>query len=395
MHITIKPVSFKCNINCEYCYYLEKETFFHHKDKTCITYDTLEQLIKSYINQEKDDIYFTWQGGEPTLSGIEFFEKVIELQQAFSRGKRIHNAIQTNGTLLTGKWGEFLKNNKFLVGISIDGPEKYHDRYRKHCSGKGTFKRVMKGIEILNKYSIPFNTLTVVNHINVEHPLEVYEFLKTTGTQHFQFIELLETQTVADNSTYTWLSDSNHLNEICHFSSPPQRFGYFLNEIFHSWIRNDVGHYYIRQFESLFSCLIGNGHSSCVFQPSCGNNLVIESNGDLYECDHFVYPEFQLGNIVNGLNDVYGHKVDKLKQNLSNECQQCQYLELCNGGCPKHRINMIDNVGKSYFCESYKLFFKESIPYFKTMIYLLNNGYPVWTIMGIVDDIKNALKEEM
>lgn len=388
MHITAKPTSYTCNIGCDYCFYLEKETFFH-KDVPFMSDETLESFVKHYIRRSGNDVYFTWQGGEPTLAGIGFFEKAVKLQQKYAAGKQIHNAFQTNGILLNDMWGEFLKRNDFLVGISIDGPKELHDIYRVSKSGKGTFDKVMKGIEILNKHEVAYNTITVINSINVYHPKRVYQFLKTLGTKYFQFIELLETNTFAEESIPVWLVYDNKTSGVCDFSTPALAYGQFMAHILEQWIKYDIGEIFIRQFESFVSCYVGNGHTSCVFKPNCGEEWVVEANGTLYECDHFVYPEYAMGNIGKGLDGLFGEKVSKAKRQLAPQCQHCHYLPICNGGCPKHRINVGKDAGVSYFCEGYKYLFGKMVPYLNAMVSLMEDSFPATEIKKIAHLIED------
>lgn len=289
MHVTAKPSSFQCNLKCDYCFYLEKESQFTHEK--WMDDSTLKEFIKQYIAASGNQVYFTWQGGEPTLAGLDFFRKVIHYQQRYAGQKRIFNALQTNGILLNNEWCAFLKEHEFLVGISIDGPQELHDRYRRSNSGNGTFAKVIAAIERLKSYQIEFNTLTVINNINVHYPLEVYHFLKSIGSKHMQFIELLETGT--PNIDFSGHSENTF--RIIDFSVPPTAYGKFMSTIFMQWVKNDVGEIFIRQFESFVSRFLGNGHTSCIFQESCKDNLVVESNGDIYECDHFVYPQYKIG----------------------------------------------------------------------------------------------------
>ncbi len=291
MHVTAKPSSFQCNLKCDYCFYLEKESQFTHEK--WMDDSTLKEFIKQYIAASGNQVYFTWQGGEPTLAGLDFFRKVIHYQQRYAGQKRIFNALQTNGILLNNEWCAFLKEHEFLVGISIDGPQELHDCYRRSNSGNGTFAKVIAAIERLKSYQIEFNTLTVINNINVHYPLEVYHFLKSIGSKHMQFIELLETGT--PNIDFSGHSENTF--RIIDFSVPPTAYGKFMSTIFMQWVKNDVGEIFIRQFESFVSRFLGNGHTSCIFQESCKDNLVVESNGDIYECDHFVYPQYKIGNI--------------------------------------------------------------------------------------------------
>ncbi len=333
MHVTAKPSSFQCNLKCDYCFYLEKESQFTHEK--WMDDSTLKEFIKQYIAASGNQVYFTWQGGEPTLAGLDFFRKVIHYQQRYAGQKRIFNALQTNGILLNNEWCAFLKEHEFLVGISIDGPQELHDRYRRSNSGNGTFAKVIAAIERLKSYQVEFNTLTVINNVNVHYPLEVYHFLKSIGSKHMQFIELLETGT--PNIDFSGHSENTF--GIIDFSVPPTAYGKFMSTIFMQWVKNDVGEIFIRQFESFVSRFLGNGHTSCIFQESCKDNLVVESNGDIYECDHFVYPQYKIGNINKSeLKTMNSVQLTAQKKRIPAKCQQCAYKPICNGGCPKHRI---------------------------------------------------------
>lgn len=381
MHITAKPASFQCNLRCDYCFYLGKETLFHHHPMMDDL--TLKAFTEAYIRASGDDVYFTWQGGEPTLAGPEFFHKAIAYQQQFAGHKKIYNALQTNGILLNDEWCRFLKKHNFLVGISIDGPQPLHDRYRRSRSGKGTFDKVMSAIERLKKHGVEFNTLTVVNNINVHHPLEVYKFLKSIGSCHMQFIELLEACPLDEQT-----GAPTEISSVADFSVPAKEYGTFMSEVFRSWVREDVGRIFIRQFESTLSRVLGNGHTSCIFQEACRNNFILESGGDLYECDHFVWPEYKIGNIHStALSSLESVRLTAQKQHIARECQECVYRPLCNGGCPKHRINEGTGARLSYFCPGYKIMFTTMLPYLNAFAELARHGIPLSHIMNIAEQI--------
>lgn len=382
MHITAKPTSYQCNIQCDYCFYLDKEKQFTHQP--WMDDATLKTFIKEYIASSGDAVYFTWQGGEPTMAGLDFFRKAVAWQQQFRQHKKIHNALQTNGILLNDEWCRFLKEHDFLVGISIDGPQELHDRYRQTRSGKGTFEKVMAAIERLKQHQVEFNTLTVVNHINARHPLVVYDFLKSIGSRHMQFIELLETGTPNVN-----FGSYNDTFQIIDFSVPPADYGNFMSAIFKAWVKKDVGKVFIRQFETFVSLFVGNGHSSCIFQQACRNNFVIESNGDLYECDHFVYPDYKIGNVFHDpLATLESTQLTKQKQVLAQECLRCTYKSICNGGCPKHRINKGTDGKISYFCAGYKILFATITPYMNAFAELARHRIPLEKIMELAEQIE-------
>ena len=392
MHITAKPTSFNCNLKCKYCFYLEKENYY--QDAKLMDLETLEEFIKSYIIISSNEVYFTWQGGEPTLAGLTYFEKVIELQEKYKGNKTIKNSIQTNGVLINEKWCLFLHKHNFLVGISIDGPKEIHDKYRVNNANRGTFDKVMNAINLFKKHKVDFNTLTVINNINVQQPLVVYNFLKDIGSTHIQFIELLETRELDDNFIPIWMSDDVSNADVMDFSSPSVSYGRFMKTVFRTWVEKDVGTIYIRQFETFLNRFAGNKHTVCIFQETCGDNLVIESNGDIYECDHYVYPTHYIGSVHSQLLPSYhGNKVDSAKQQLSDKCKKCMYLEICNGGCPKHRIIKTSTGNVSYFCDGYKIFFAEITPYMNAMRQLITDGVPAYHIMQFVPQIRKNLHE--
>ncbi|AFJ45193.1 anaerobic sulfatase maturase [Shimwellia blattae] len=381
MHITAKPTSYQCNLQCDYCFYLDKEAQFTHSPH--MDAHTLEAFIRNYIDSAGPEVYFTWQGGEPTLAGLDFYRNVIALQQKFAGNKKIHNAMQTNGILLNDEWCRFLRQHNFLMGISIDGPEELHNRYRVTRSGKGTFEKVMAAIELLKKHQVEFNTLTVINNYNVHYPLKVYEFLKSIGSRHMQFIELLETSepnVYFDNPADTF--------RLIDFSVPAKDYGHFMATIFKAWVKTDVGHIFVRQFESTISQVLGHGHTSCIFQQACHNNFVVESNGDVYECDHFVWPEYKIGNVASDpLSRLDSTRLTAQKQVLSRECQQCIYKPLCHGGCPKHRINKGTGANISYFCQGYQVMFATMVPYLNAFVELAKHRIPLDNIMKIQGSI--------
>ena len=285
-----------------------------------------------------------------------------------------------------GQENNLAKEHEFLVGISIDGPQELHDRYRRSNSGNGTFAKVIAAIERLKSYQVEFNTLTVINNVNVHYPLEVYHFLKSIGSKHMQFIELLETGT--PNIDFSGHSENTF--RIIDFSVPPTAYGKFMSTIFMQWVKNDVGEIFIRQFESFVSRFLGNGHTSCIFQESCKDNLVVESNGDIYECDHFVYPQYKIGNINKSeLKTMNSVQLTAQKKRISAKCQQCAYKPICNGGCPKHRITKVNNETVSYFCEGYKILFSTMVPYMNAMVELAKNRVPLYHIMDVAKQMEN------
>jgi len=375
-HVLIKPIGPVCNIACEYCFYLGKEKLFPYKKKTDfrMSEDTLETFVKQYINGQPystTEVNFTWQGGEPTLRGISFYKKAIDFQNKYRRkGMKITNAFQTNGILLNNDWANFFKDNNFLIGISIDGPEKLHNRFRKDHSGVGTFSSVMVGLDTLKKYNVDFNTLTAVQSDNGNYPQEVYNFLKSIGSAFMQFIPIVEPEGKGGVS-YRTVS--------------PRQWGNFLNTIFDLWIKQDLGRIFVQNFETMVGIYTGYPSSFCVHSPVCGRAVVLEHNGNLYSCDHFVFRENLLGNIhsttLTNMADSDFQKsfgLNKIKS-LPLICKECPYLKLCYGGCPSNRLRKTPSgeTGLNWVCEGYKMFYYHTEPVFTAISECVRRRVPV------------------
>lgn len=377
-HVLSKPIGPICNLDCKYCFYLEKEVLYPDTSRWAMPADVLESYIRQYIHQQNTDmIHFAWQGGEPTLLGVDYFRNVIALQAKYANGKRIENAFQTNGVLLNDEWANFFAENNFLVGISIDGPGELHDAYRVDKGGQPTFDRVMRGVSFLKKHSVAFNTLTTVHRKNSRHPLDVYRFLKESGSGYMQFIPIVErisTHTTQDGMVLVSPSFSDRAR-VSDWSVEPVQFGRFLTTIFDEWVRNDVGKTFVQLFDVSLEMWLGMDASLCIFRKTCGSALAVEHNGDLYSCDHFVYPENRLGNIM---HQALGEMVESPQQiqfghakndTLPKYCQQCEVRFACNGECPKHRFATTPDgeAGLNYLCAGYKKFFTHIDPYMKFM----------------------------
>ncbi|MGR3807039.1 anaerobic sulfatase maturase [Pasteurella testudinis] len=382
----LKPTSFKCNIKCDYCFYLEKEQFMSgDKQSAMMSLETAEHFIHQHISQSAvQDVYFTWQGGEPLMAGLAFFAAVIRIQQRFAAqyNKTIHNAIQTNGLLINPQWADFFKQNKILIGISIDGDEELHNRYRVSSSGKGTFRQVKQAIELLQQYAVEFNTLTVINNINAAYPLRVYQFLKQLGSRYMQFIPVVETMGVDANFKPNWLSGDSILPVTSHFSVSADQYAYFINTLFDEWLAKDVGKISVQLFESIFARFCGVEALMCIYRQRCGGeNLALEANGDVYACDHFVYPEYKLGNIDSLSQAEIQRQSNTLlqkKADLNRTCQACEWQALCYGGCPKHRfVTNQDGEKHNYFCSAYRQIFQHLTPAMNFMVTLKEQNVPL------------------
>ncbi|PWC13364.1 anaerobic sulfatase maturase [Brenneria corticis] len=378
-HLMAKPTSFQCNLSCEYCFYLPKgkDVLQSPSPKRHMDDAVLRQYIKQYIeNWPTEEIMFAWQGGEPTLAGLDFYRRVLALQSQYGKGRRIHNSLQTNGVLLNDAWAAFLAENHFLVGISVDGPRSLHDRFRKSNSGQSVFRQVIDGIERLRKHEVEFNLLAVVNSETAKYPREVYHFLtRELACPHVQFIPIVEPAAAAGAGQQfgELICRQNGLGEtVMPWSVNGDAYGKFMISVFDQWVRQDVGRVFVQLFDNTLAAWAGETPSLCVMQPTCGRALIIEQNGDIYSCDHFVTPEHRLGNIMTTpLSTLaYGKqqkKFSRRKTPSSPACQRCDYRFVCQGGCPKHRIIPLGNQRQNYLCSGYKAFFQHVAPYMTYM----------------------------
>ena len=376
--VMLKPIGPVCNLNCTYCYYLEKKNLYLDVRNFKMNDELLEEYTKQYIDsQQVPVVSFVWQGGEPTMMGVDFYRKALKFQEKYSNGKRIENIFQTNGTLLNEEYCKLFSQHDFLIGVSIDGPEHLHDLHRRNNAGRGSFADVMKGIELLHKHKVEFNTLSVVNKEIAYQPLEVYHFLKKIGSGFIQFIPIVER--LANNIRH----DSLNLvapvygkdARVTDWSVEPKKYGQFLSAIFDEWVRNDVGKYYVQIFDVTLANWVGERPGLCVFTETCGDAMVMEHNGDLFTCDHFVYPEYFLGNIMKtSLKEMAGSEMQKQfgkdkRDKLPRYCFECEYRFACNGECPKHRFAYTPDGqgGLNYLCPAYKIFFSHVHPYMQFM----------------------------
>lgn len=385
-HMMAKPISYHCNLKCEYCFYLEKsETLIENKLNSMskiMSDDVLLKYTRDYIeSQESDEIDFSWQGGEPTLAGIEFYKKAIEYQKKYSNGKTITNSFQTNATLINKKWAHFFSENNFLVGISIDGPALIHDKYRVFSNNKPTFERVKRSVDILKDFNVEFNTLTVVNLYNWNKGKEVYHSLKELGSNFMQFIPIVEIEPTNNTNSKSYSPKENPT--LASFSVPHFGYGQFMCDVFDEWvIHHDIGNIHVNLFDSILGNWLGYPSTTCVQSKKCGSALVIESNGDVYSCDHYVYPENKLGNLMNtNIKKIAfsrkQHNFGMLKSTkIPKQCQYCDVYKLCYGGCPKHRINTVENDKRpiNYLCHSYKDIFKYTAPAMELMANSILSG---------------------
>lgn len=383
-HVMTKPVGPICNLDCTYCYYLEKENLYPRGEIFRMSPEVLEAYIRDYLaTQSTPEVSMAWQGGEPTLLGLDFFRQVVELQRKHSGGRRVSNAIQTNGTRLDADWCRFFREQGFLVGLSIDGPRRLHDTYRVDKGGKPTFDRVMAGLRLLKRHGVEFNTLTVVSASNVKRPLEIYEFLKEQGSGFIQFIPLVERAVGGGEVSLAAPPEPGEPpGKVTRWSVPATAYGNFLCTIFDRWVREDVGKVFVQLFDVALGIWSGQGAGLCVFLEDCGRALAMEHNGDVFSCDHFVYPKFKLGNV---LNQSLGALIESPAQvdfgrakssTLPAYCRRCEVRFACNGECPKHRFLLTPDgeEGLNYLCPAYKKFFSHIDAPMREMAALLRAG---------------------
>lgn len=393
LYVMLKPAGAHCNLACKYCYYLEKNKLYPTAQRHLMSDEMLEQFTREYIEaQTMNQVLFTWHGGEPLLRSIDFYRKALSLQQKYARGRRIDNVIQTNGTLLTDEWCEFFAQNHWLVGISIDGPQPYHDHYRLTAAGKPSWKKVMQGIKLLKKHGVEWNAMAVVNAYNANHPLEFYRFFKENGCQFLQFTPIVERLTRhEDGRTLASLADKDEIS-LSEASVAPEQWGYFLCAIFDEWVRKDVGKIFVENFDCTLANWMGISPGICAYSKECGHAGVMEHNGDVYSCDHFVFPEYKLGNIRDHslIDMLYGEQQQEFSRlkhsSLPRQCKVCDMEFACHGECPKNRF-MKDKYGDSglnYLCPGYYHYYQHVAPYMDYMKQELMSQRPPSNIMKVV-----------
>lgn len=383
MYLMAKPVGSVCNLRCGYCYYLEKG---EGQARQMMDDRTLEEFIKQYIGcQTVEEVVFTWHGGEAMLRPLSFYEKVIELQQRYSGGHRIVNCLQTNGTMINEAWCRFLRKHDWLVGVSIDGPEEFHDEYRRDAAGRATFQTVMRGIRMLQRYGIEWNALAVVNDYNAEYPEEFYDFFKSIDCRFIQFTPIVERR-----RTDGRLASVGESGDMTAESVEPRQWGEFLCRVFDRWVKEDVGKIYVQIFDSTLARWVGQQPGVCTMSDVCGHAGIVEHNGDLYSCDHFVFPEYKLGNIhsdtiINMMSSERQHDFGRRKRgSLPRQCLRCRWTHICNGECPKNRFTLTTDgePGLNYLCEGYRMFFNHVAPYMDFMAAELKAGRAPANVMA-------------
>lgn len=385
LFLMAKPVGGRCNLRCSYCYYLEKNEEGCNA-QSLIDDATLENYIRQYISLNTGSIAnFIWHGGEPLIPGLDFYRKVIALQEKYAGSTPVVNTIQTNGTLLNDDWCKFFKENNWLVGISIDGPGQFHDTYRRYPGGKASFAKVMQGIELLKLHGVEWNGMAVVNSENVKSPEDFYDFFKSIGCRYMQFTPIVERRT-ADGHLATFNQEGTLTEE----SVSPAEWGEFLCRIFNRWVRSDVGRVFVQIFDATLANWLGTMPGLCSMSSSCGHAAVLEVNGDVYSCDHFVFPEYKLGNInssgIAGIMESHAQKAfTRMKQDeLSAKCRSCRFLFACHGECPKNRFSIAGNERHNYLCEGYLRYFTHTGPYMDFMAREYRAGKSPANVMKLV-----------
>lgn len=393
LYVMLKPAGAHCNLACKYCYYLEKNNLYQNSHRHLMSDEMLEQFTREYIEaQTMPQVLFTWHGGEPLMRSIDFYKKALALQKKYAQGKQIDNAIQTNGTLLTDEWCEFFAKNHWLVGISIDGPQEYHDHYRMTPAGKPSWEKVMQGISLLKKHRVEWNAMAVVNAYNAEHPLEFYHFFRDNGCQYLQFTPIVERLTEhEDGRTLASIADDREI-PLADASVTPQQWGNFLCTIFDDWVRHDVGKTFVEIFDCTLANWMGVLPGICAYSKECGHAGVMEHNGDVYSCDHFVFPEYKLGNIREQslIDMLYGEKqqaFSRLKHtSLPRQCKECDMEFACHGECPKNRFekDKYGEPGLNYLCQGYYQYYTHVSPYMDFMKRELLAQRPPANIMNVL-----------
>jgi uncharacterized protein len=385
-HLMAKPSGPACNLDCTYCFYLEKEALFPKRETRRMSAEVLEAYIRNTIAATPAHlpVAFPWQGGEPTLLGIPFFERALELQRQYGAGRKIENNFQTNGTLIDEDWAKFLAQNGFLVGLSLDGPAEIHDRYRRYRSGAPSHHLVMAALERLQRFGASYNVLACVDAHSSQEPLTVYRFLKQHGVEFIQFTPVVERLADKDyaGKGFDLEGPGGGEAELASFTVAPKDWGIFLATVFEEWRKTDIGRVFIMNFEWSLAGLMNEPGVVCVHQPVCGRALIVEHNGDVYSCDHFTYPEYKLGNLT---TETVTAMIDSTRQQtfgkakletLPNQCKSCAHLQLCWGGCPKHRFltTQEGEPGLNYLCAGYTHYLDHITPWLKTLAALLRAG---------------------
>lgn len=394
MYIMTKAAGSMCNLACKYCYYLEKNNLYKEQQpdrRFIMTDDTLERFISMYIqSQTTPQVLFCWHGGESLMRPLSFYKRVVELQKKYAAGRIIDNTIQTNGTLLDDEWCRFFRDNNWLVGVSVDGPQEFHDEYRRNKMGAPSFRKVMQGINLLKKHGVEWNALAVVNDFNADYPLDFYRFFKEIECRYIQFTPIVERILPRKDGRYLASPMDAQDIPLADFSVLPAQWGDFLCAIFDEWVCNDVGEYFVQIFDATLANWVGEQPGVCSMARTCGHAGVMEYNGDVYSCDHFVFPEYKLGNIRTHtlVEMMFSERQQRFgadkRDRRPGQCRQCRYLFACNGECPKNRFatTAAGEPGLNYLCEGYRKYFDHVAPYMDFMANELKHQRPPANVMN-------------
>lgn len=393
--VMVKVVGPACNLDCDYCYYVEKEALYPgmRRDSWRMTPRTLELVVRDTIaSQLGDKVTFIWHGGEPTLAGLDFFKEAVRLQRLYGEGKTVENVLQTNGTLIDERWAAFLAEENFLCGLSVDGPEFLHDAHRRYADGRGTWRRVAECARLFRRYGVEFNTMTTVNATNARHPLAVYEAMRELGSRFMQFIPIVERVADDEREVFSLVTPKYERSASVLLESVEAReWGNFLCRVFDVWVRRDVGVCYVNIFDNTLAGYVGEPQL-CSMNARCTCSPAVEFNGDVYLCDHLVYPEYRLGNVLErSLAEMVkddrqlAFEAEK-EMSLSEKCRKCEFLRLCGGDCPKNRYAWDgEGVPLSSLCEGFRLFFTHTRRAFEFMAAELAAGRAPANVMRCRD----------
>lgn len=398
LYLLAKPAGSRCNLACKYCYYLEKSLLFEKHSPQVMDDALLEKFIHDYIGaQTTQEVLFTWHGGEPLMRPLQFYKKAVALQRKYAAGRRIDNCLQTNGTLLTDEWCRFFKEQGWLVGVSVDGTQEMHDAYRRAKGGGPSHHKVMQGIRLLQKHGVEWNALAVVNDFNADQPKEFYHFFKEIGCRFIQFTPIVERLLPHADGRQLAAVEEEGTGGMMPFSVSPEQWGDFLIGIFDEWVKEDVGEYFVQLFDATLANWMGVQPGICTLARTCGHAGAIEWNGDVFACDHFVFPQYRLGNLrekslVEMMYSPKQREFGRAKQTaLPRQCRECRWLFACNGECPKNRFARTADgeKGLNFLCNGYRRFFEHVAPYMDWMKReLMANRPPA----GIVDLLRNNPK---
>lgn len=400
-----KAAGAACNMRCDYCYYLEKEGLFGRERAIPeMSDEVLETFVRDYISAQPEGmpVAFTWHGGEALLRPRSFYERALELQRRYAGGRRIENSLQTNGLLMSEDWCRFFADNEFLIGISLDGTEAQHDAFRRTMGQQGSFARVLRAIELMQRLGTEFNVLSTINSRNADEPLEYYRFLRGIGVRYIQFTPIVERINSLSlkhqhvEAPYIDLrSELRQMHDgldvrMAPYSITARQWGDFLTGVFDEWVRNDVGEVFVQLFDATLAGWMGVLPGICTLAPECGHAGIMEHNGDVFSCDHYVYPRYRLGNV---LDESLGNMMRSSEQQrfgsakregLTQQCKSCEYLFVCHGECPKNRFvrSKDGEYGHNYLCHGYYAFWRHSAPYMRYMRHCLLLGQAPSLIMG-------------